>query len=171
MRGWSRLLRSVAGDMAVILVIWYVISAAVGQARVVPTSSMEPTILPGDRLWTDKVTLRFRPVTRGDIVIFTPPVPSQSPYVKRVIGLPGETVQVRDGRVWVNGIPLAEPYLAELPMYAYGPVTVGPDEYFVLGDNRNGSNDSHQWGLLPRRSITALAVLRYWPLDRFGSIK
>lgn len=152
------------------LLIWFVITTTVGEAREVPTPSMEPTILVGDRIWTDKLFLRFSQIERGDIIVFNPPFPSDAPYIKRVIGLPGETISIHDGKVWVNGAPLTEPYLAEPPAYLYGPVTVPAGKYLVLGDNRNHSNDGHVWGLLDARQIKARAVFRYWPPNRFGSL-
>ncbi len=168
LRPWLSLLR----DVLYGVLLWLIIITFVGQVRAVPTSSMEPTILVGDRFWTDKLVLRFTPIRRGDIVVFDPPPPVQAeyPYIKRVIGLPGETVEVRDGQVFINGEPLDEPYIAEPPQYTYGPVTIPEGQYFVLGDNRNLSNDSHEWGLLNRERIFARAVYRIWPLSRIGPI-
>ena len=168
---WRPLL-TLLKDILYGVLLWLLIITFVGQVREVPTGSMEPTILVGDRFWTDKLILRFTSIRRGDIVVFDPPpqVQAQYPYIKRVIGLPGETVEVRDGLVFINGEPLDEPYIAEPPRYTYGPVTIPEGQYFVLGDNRNLSNDSHEWGLLNRERIFARAVYRIWPLSRIGSI-
>ena len=168
---WRPLL-TLLKDILYGVLLWLLIITFVGQVREVPTGSMEPTILVGDRFWTDKLILRFTSIRRGDIVVFDPPpqVQAQYPYIKRVIGLPGETVEVRDGLVFINGEPLDEPYIAEPPRYTYGPVTIPEGQYFVLGDNRNLSNDSHEWGLLERERIFARAVYRIWPVDRIGSI-
>jgi len=169
LRPWITLLK----DIAYGVLLWLLIITFVGQVREVPSGSMEPTIMVGDRFWTDKLFLRFGSIARGDIVVFDPPPPIQSPYpfIKRVIGLPGETVEVRDGLVFINGEALDEPYIAEPPRYHYGPVTIPEGQYLVLGDNRNLSNDGHEWGLLDRDRIFARAVFRIWPFDRIGPIE
>ncbi|HWI51162.1 MAG TPA: signal peptidase I [Symbiobacteriaceae bacterium] len=156
-------------DVGLGLLLWLLLTAAVGEARVVPTGSMEPTIAVGDRIWTDKLFVRWESLERGDIVVFDPPFPAEDAYLKRIVGLPGETVEVKGGYVWIDGKPLAEPY-AEVASYRYGPVQIPAGEYFVLGDNRNISYDSHRWGLLSRDRITARAVCRIWPFDRAGRI-
>lgn len=168
---WRSVL-SLLKDVAYGVVLWLLITLFVGQARAIPSGSMEPTIQIGDRVWTDKLFLRFNPIERGDIVVFDPPPPvvSEYPYIKRVIGLPGETVEIREGQVLVNGEPLTEPYIAEAPRYQFGPVEIPEGQYLVLGDNRNWSNDSHEWGLLDRKRVFARAVFRFWPLNRMGSI-
>jgi signal peptidase I len=150
--------------------IWLLVTTAVGEARVVPSESMEPTIEIGDRLWTDKLLLRFEPVQRGDIVVFDPPIKSDDPYIKRVIGLPGDKVEVRQGTVFVNGTALKEPYEAEKPAYIFGPVTVPQGKYLMLGDNRNESYDSHYWGFVDASKIKSRAVFRFWPLSRLGRL-
>jgi len=156
-------------DVAIGLLLWLLLTAGVGEARIVPSGSMEPTIAVGDRIWTDKFLVRWGALQRGDIVVFEPPFPTESPYLKRVIGLPGETVEIRDGSVWINGKPLTEPYAAEAD-YEYGPVLIPQDQYLVLGDNRNVSYDSHRWGLVERERITARAIFRIWPLSRAGRL-
>lgn len=159
-------------DIALGVALWFLITTFVGEARQIPSGSMEPTIQIGDRVWTDKLFLRLSDLERGDIVVFDPPPPvvSDYPYIKRVIGLPGETVEVRGGKVYINGEPLEEPYIAEEPKYPYGPIPIPTGKYLVLGDNRNHSNDGHEWGLLDRDRISARAVIRFWPFDRFGAI-
>lgn len=160
-------------DIALGILLWFLITTFVGEARQIPSGSMEPTIHIGDRVWTDKLLLRFDEIERGDIVVFTPPPTefSDYPYIKRVIGLPGETVEVKNGHVLINGQALQEPYVADAPRYHYGPQAIGSGEYLMLGDNRNASNDGHRWGLLKRDQISARAVFRFWPFDRLGSIK
>lgn len=152
-------------------VLFWVLRSQVVEARLIPSESMVPTLEVNDRLITDKLLYRFTGLKRGDIVVFTPPVPSTDPYIKRVIGLPGDKVAVRDGKVFVNGVALDEPYIAEKPAYRL-PETAVPDGHLlVLGDNRNHSADSHVWGLLARDKVMGRAVFRYWPFDRIGVIR
>jgi signal peptidase I len=165
---------SLLKDIAFGVALWLLITTFVGEARQIPSESMLPTIHIGDRVWTDKLFLRFTSIKRGDIVVFNPPPaagPSDYPYIKRVIGLPGETIEVKNGKVFVNGEPLNEPYIAEAPVYHWGPEPVPEGHYLVLGDNRNHSNDGHVWGFLEADRISSRAVFRFWPLDRFGAIQ
>jgi signal peptidase I len=99
---------------------------------------------------------------RGDIIVFALPTDQSQDLIKRVIGLPGETIRIEDGKVTVNGNILEEPYISQSPVYN-GQWAVGEDQLFVLGDNRNNSKDSHQWGLLPRENVIGKALLIYWP--------
>jgi signal peptidase I len=136
---------------------------------------MLPTLEVNDRLIIDKVTYDFRTPERGEIVVFQPTVALKEQgfrdaFIKRIVGLPGEQVQVKKGIVFINGKPLAEPYLAAPPDYEYGPVVVPADHYLVLGDNRNHSFDSHFWGFVPRKNIIGRAAVRFWPPHRIGSI-
>ena len=103
---------------------------------------------------------------RGDAIVFRYPRDPRLDYIKRVIALPGETVEVRGGRVLINGAPLDEPYVKEPILYSLAPQVVPPNSYFVLGDNRNYANDSHIWGMVPQQNIVGKVWLRYFPLDR-----
>lgn len=103
---------------------------------------------------------------RGDAIVFHYPRDPRLDYIKRVIALPGETVEVRGGHVLVNGAPLTEPYVKEVPLYTLAPQVIPPNSYFVLGDNRNYANDSHIWGVVPQDNIVGKVWLRYFPLDR-----
>jgi signal peptidase I len=153
----------------------------VAEARYIPTGSMLPTIQgnpdawKADRIMVDKVSYRFHPPNRGDIVVFRPTDKLQgedrnSDFVKRVIGLPGDKVDIRGGKVYINNKALIENYIQEQPRYNYGPVTIPANQYFVLGDNRNNSYDSHYWGFVPRENIIGKAALRIWPIERMGSL-
>lgn len=149
----------------------------VAEARYIPSGSMLPTLQIDDRLIVDKVSYRFNTPQRGDIVVFSPTAALEKQnfhdaFIKRVIGLPGETIAVRGGRVYVNDQPLQENYIGkdEAPQYEWGPQTVPPDSYLVLGDNRNNSYDSHYWGFVPRDKIIGRAVVRFWPPNRVGEI-
>jgi signal peptidase I len=143
----------------------------VAEARYIPSESMVPTLEINDRLIIEKVGYHFREPQRGDVVVFSPTKTLEEQnyheaFIKRVIGLPGETVEVRNGRVYINNEPLSEPYIADEPDYQYGPQTVPQGQYLVLGDNRNKSYDSHAWGFVPKENIIGRAVLRFWPLNR-----
>ena len=146
----------------------------VAEARYIPSGSMLPTLEIDDRLIIDKLGYRFTEPQRGDVVVFNPTDELRKQYkdafIKRIIGLPGETVEVRDGQVFVNGEPLQENYIAEEPQYNWGPDTVPEDSYLVLGDNRNNSYDSHYWGFVPRDHIIGRAIVRFWPLNRMGGV-
>ncbi len=151
------------------------IRSFVAEARYIPSGSMEPTLEINDRLLIEKISYNFRKPERGDIVVFEPTDTLKEQnfrdaFIKRVIGLPGETIQVKDGRVFVNGKVIEEKYIEQEPAYDYGPAKVPEDQYLVLGDNRNNSFDSHSWGFVPRKNIIGRAAVRFWPVGRMGSL-
>lgn len=148
----------------------------IAEARYIPAGSMLPTLQINDRLIIDKWSYRFQPPQRGDIVVFSPTDTLKQKhykeaFIKRVIGLPGEKVEVKKGQVYINDRSLDENYIAESPKYQFGPVKVPPNSYFVLGDNRNNSFDSHYWGFVPRENIIGKASKRFWPLTSSGVIQ
>lgn len=112
----------------------------------------------------------FRGPQRGDVIVFRFPNEPSRDFIKRVIAVPGETVEVRDGLVYIEGRVLREPYITQRPHYNWGPEKVPPKHYFVLGDNRNNSYDSHSWGMLPEEYIIGQAWLSYWPFSSFGLV-
>ncbi|SRR5579883_1021784 len=157
------------------LLLAFGIRTFVAEARYIPSGSMKPTLQINDRLIIDKLSYDFTSPKRGDVVVFNPtPILKaehfHDAFIKRVIGLPGETVSVNNGRVFINRTPLQEPYIAAKPAYRFGPVVVPADSYLVLGDNRNDSYDSHYWGFVPRQDIIGRAVFRFYPLNRMGEI-
>ncbi|SRR5579883_1520324 len=156
-------------------VLAFGIRTFVAEARYIPSGSMLPTLQINDRLIVDKLGYHFKNPQRGDIVVFSPTDTLQKQnfhdaFIKRVIGLPGDKVEVKNGRVYINDQPLRENYIADSPQYQYGPVTVPQDQYLVLGDNRNNSYDSHYWGFVPRDHIIGRAIVRFWPMNRVGEI-
>jgi signal peptidase I len=125
---------------------------------------MKPTLVPGEFLLVNKLAYKFSGMTRGDIVVFHyPPQPSED-YIKRLVGLPGDTVKISKGQVTVNQQLLTEPYIMADPSYS-GEWQVPAGSIFVLGDNRNSSSDSHVWGFVPVDNIMGKAIVIYWPLQ------
>lgn len=186
----------VAKTLGLSVVLALGIRTFVAEARFIPSGSMLPTLQIDDRLIVDKVTYHFKDPQRGDIVVFMPPdkaatacavytpspgnLQTQAPqapiphpkdaYIKRIVGLPGDKVEVRTGRVLINDQPLPENYIEKSPEYQYGPKRVPEGSYLVLGDNRNNSCDSHYWDFVPRENLIGRAVVRFWPLNRLGGI-
>jgi signal peptidase I len=158
----------IGGALAIALFL----HAFVVQTFYIPSPSMTPTLQVNDRVIVDKVSYRFHNPHRKDIVVFTTPptVPKEfKDLVKRVIGLPGDRVEARNGHVFVNRQELNEPYLAQgTDTKDFGPVTVPAGEYWVMGDNRENSQDSRVFGPIPKSTIVGRAFLRIWPLSRFG---
>lgn len=145
------------------------------EVRYIPSESMTPTLQVGDQVVVEKLSDWFHPPERGDIVVFraTPELRARNlkdDMIKRVIGKPGDVVAVSQGKVWVNSQVLAEPYVRMGATYRFGPVVVPKDQYFVLGDNRNHSYDSHLWGFLPKQDIIGHAAIRLYPLTRFEGL-
>lgn len=135
----------------------------------VQSVSMEPTLHEGQYLIIFKLAYRLHPPERGDIIVLHPPNSAEDaiPYIKRLMGLPGDHIEIHDGRVWINGQALNEPYISGPPTYT-GSWVLGADQYFVLGDNRNNSSDSHAWGAITEEDIIGKAIFRYWPLRKIG---
>ena len=165
--GWARSLRELVETLILTLVIFLLIRFAAPNFRI-EGYSMEPNFHDGEHLFVNRLIYMLHPPKRGDVIVFVPPSNASQDYIKRVIGLPGERVQIIDGRVFINGKLLDEPYPLNPATYSFGPVTVGPDEYFVLGDNRDNSSDSHSWGMLPAKKIIGKAWITYWPLNMIG---
>jgi signal peptidase I len=147
------------------LILFFVINTLSARVRV-ENVSMKPTLQPGEFLLVNRVAYKLGEPSIGDIVVFHAPGSTELDYIKRIIGLPGDEVRIDEGTVYVNDQPLYEPFIAEAPTYG-GDWVVPEDEYFVLGDNRNNSSDSHLWGFVPEDDIVGRALLIYWPLSEF----
>jgi signal peptidase I len=145
----------------------------VAQAFRVQGTSMLPMLEDGERIIVNKFVYRFEPIERGDVVVFWYPRDPSVSFIKRVVGLPGEVVEVRAGTVYVNGEPLDEGYIDARfrDDESYSPVDVRKGYYYVLGDHRNSSNDSRSWGEVPEKYIYGRAVFRFWPLSKVGAIR
>ncbi len=158
------------------LIIFLVIQNFVAQPYQVEQMSMENTLLPGQYVLVDKLTPHFDSYKRGDIVVFTPPgaSPGSTPFIKRVIGLPGDTVDLRNGHVIINGQQISEPYVypgqTTEPLNGQDHWVVPPGDIFVMGDHREESSDSRVFGPVPIRNVIGRAWLRYWPLSTFEVI-
>jgi signal peptidase I len=162
---WARDLLVAIGLALVIIVFLY-------QPVKVEGTSMAPLLSDQERIFINKFVYRFEPVQRGDVVVFWYPLDRTKSFIKRVIGLPGETVEIRDGVVFVNGKMLTERYVPAQyeDLTDYGPVRVPRNSFFVMGDHRISSNDSRVFGPVPRQYIYGRAVFAYWPVDHFGSL-
>ncbi|MGN6378253.1 MAG: signal peptidase I [Gaiellales bacterium] len=175
--------------LAVAFGLAYLVQGWVVKPYRIPSVSMEPTLQVGDMVLVNRFIYRVHPPRRGDIVVFHPPGTGQTPvrgarteasvnFIKRIIGLPGETIQIVRGTVLICAAPhrachaLHEPYVMahRYPGDNYGPYTVPKGDYFVMGDNRGNSDDSRVWGPLPRKNIIGEAFLIYWPLNRIGTL-
>lgn len=168
-------------SILIAFVLAFVLKATVVRSYEVPTGSMEPTIMPGDRLLANRFIYFFHDPLPGDIVTFIPPesVPGKKsnflgqtiPFIKRVIALEGDIVEVRNGKVYRNNIFLNEPYIKQPPGYNFPPTKVPKGKLFVLGDNRCNSLDSHIWGFLSRNNVKAKAIFCFWPPNRIGIVR
>ena len=166
LRTWFR-------DILISLLIATAVVVFLYQPVKVEGTSMLPQLADEQRIFVNKFVYRFDSIRRGDVVVFKLPADPSRSYIKRVVGLPGEAVEVRQGRVYVEGLLIEEEHVpAVYRDYASHPaVTVPPGEYYVLGDHRNTSKDSRSWGTVPGADITGKAVFAYWPIERFGAVR
>lgn len=160
-----RFLRDLLQVVLPAIVLAMIVHLFLAQATVVYGQSMEPSLRPHQRLIVDKLTYRLRAPQRNDIIVLDLPGVNDM-LVKRIVGLPGETIEIRDGIVLVNNQELAEPFPHDIGHANMAPVTLNALEYFVMGDNRDNSNDSRSFGPVKRDAIVGRVWLRYWPLDQ-----
>lgn len=183
---WKRFLRDTVETIGLALILFVVINLISARVRV-EGYSMIPTLDNGQFVLISRLSYKFGDYQRGDIIVFRPPMyPEESflrrflglpniddnyeDYIKRIIGVPGDTVKVENGTVFINGVAMLEPYIAASPAYS-GEWLVPEGFLFVLGDNRNNSSDSHQWGLLPQENILGKALIIYWPFADWTVLK
>jgi len=166
MRGAAR---EIATTIIVAIVIFFVLQTTI-QSFIVVGYSMEPNFEPGQRLIVSKVSYRFGEPQRGNVIVFQPPKNQRPDYIKRIIALPGDTVEIKEGVVYINDRALDEPYIREASRDTLKPTEVPENEYFVLGDNRNNSNDSCDWGTVPRQNIIGKAWISIWPPEHWGLV-
>jgi signal peptidase I len=156
-----------AAAIAVFIVIFVV------QPVKVEGTSMQPQLVDQERIFVNRFIYRFKDIHRGDVIVFWYPKDHRKSFIKRVVGVPGNEVEIRGGSVYVNGAKIDEPYLKpEFRDYrSFRKVIVPPGEYFVLGDHRNSSNDSRSWGYVAQPLIYGKAVFSYWPFSRLGPVE
>lgn len=166
-RPGKSVLREVSESLIIAVVLALLIRTFMFQPFYIPTGSMEPNLMVQDHIIVNKVSYKLGEPERGDIVVFKYPVNPKKDFVKRLVGKPGERVEIRSGKVYINGSPMPEEYLpAGIKFSDFGPVIVPENSYLMLGDNRSNSEDSRVWGPLPGDLIIGKAVLIYWPFDR-----
>jgi signal peptidase I len=165
LRGWTRDLAVALGLVIVIMIFLY-------QPVKVEGTSMNPLLSDQERIFINKFVYRFEPIERGDVVVFWYPLDHSKSFIKRVVGLPGETLEIRSGHVYVDDRELHDQFVPSgyLDGSNYGPLRIMAGEYFVMGDHRDSSNDSRVFGPVPRPYIYGKAVFAYWPVDHFGSL-
>lgn len=165
-RAWARDIFFAA--LTAILIVVFII-----QPVKVEGTSMQPHLADQERIFVNKFIYHFSEIERGDVVVFWYPKEPSKSFIKRVVGLPGETVEVRSGVAYVDGRELDERYVRSdfFDYHSYGPFTVPADSFFVMGDHRNSSNDSRHWGCVPRENIFGKAVFRYWPVSKLGLLE
>lgn len=159
--------REIIETLLLTFFIFWLVNGLIGRYRI-DGSSMNPTLIDGEYLIINNVTYLLDEPQRGEIIVFEHPRNDLN-LIKRVIGLPGDHVEINSGTVWVNDTPLSEPYIAAPPNYS-GSWDVPEGQFFVLGDNRNNSSDSHSWGYLPRDNILGKAAFVYWPPSEWGPV-
>jgi signal peptidase I len=165
----SRTLFNDIRDTILMVVAIYTLVNLIAPRYIVEGDSMQPNFETGEWIIVNRLGYLTGAPQRGDVVILDFEEP-QEDLIKRVVGLPGETIEIHDGLVFVDGVPLNEPYTFAEPRYLEEPVTLGPDEYFVLGDNRNNSRDSHMFGPVTRDHVIGKAWLIYWPPPDWGTV-
>jgi signal peptidase I len=166
--GGRSLLREILETVLLALILFLVLNTTTARFQV-QGSCMEPTLHDGQYLVVGKLLYWVHPPERGDVIILHPPNNPTQDYIKRIVGLPGEQIEIRDGKVWVDGILLEESYVATSPTYS-GSWDLEEGKYLVLGDNRNNASDSHSWGVLPQENIVGKAWLCYWPPEEWGLV-
>ncbi|MGA3292972.1 MAG: signal peptidase I [Candidatus Acidiferrales bacterium] len=165
LRSWTR-------DLAVALGLAIVIMIFLYQPVKVEGTSMNPLLSDQERIFINKFIYRFEPIERGDVIVFWYPLDRSKSFIKRVVGLPGEMIEIRSGHLYVDGEELPDQYVPAgyLDGSNYGPRRIPVDDYFVMGDHRDSSNDSRVFGPVPRPYIYGKAVFAYWPVNHFGSL-
>jgi signal peptidase I len=165
---WRHMLLDIFQTVAISILLFVGINFVTARIRI-ESVSMENTLHPGNAVLVNRLAYRFKLPERGDIVVFDPPFESPEPYIKRVIGLPGDEISIREGYVFVNEELISEPYIKDKPVMR-GTWIVPENAIFAMGDNRNNSSDSRNWGPVPLENIIGQALFIYWPPNEMGSL-
>lgn len=165
---WGSIFLEIFQTLIMALIFYFLIDSFFPRVRV-ENISMKPTLQPGELLLVNKLSYRLGEPHHGDVIVFHYPGNPSEDYIKRLIGLPGDDIRVENGLVYINNQPMNEPYIAAPPAYN-GDWKIPEDSYFVLGDNRNQSSDSHSWGFVPKDLIVGKALIIYWPLDQVKTL-
>jgi signal peptidase I len=166
---WRRALVDILETVILSVALFLGINMVSARIRV-ESISMQPTLYAGNFVLVNKIAYKFGSPERGDVIVFRyPPDPEQTPYIKRIIGLPGDNIRIYDGKVYVNEQLLVEPYIAAIT-HQGGEWTVPANSIFVMGDNRNNSSDSRSWGMVPMENVIGKAEVVYWPPDKWGML-
>jgi signal peptidase I len=166
----SKYIRDVAITILVALLVFILLQTTIGSFKVYGTSMM-PGVKDGEYIMVSKIVYVFEQPQRGEVIVFSSPRNPESDLIKRVIGIPGDTIEIKENKVFLNKKPLTEPYILEKPNYHYPEQQIPPGNYFVLGDNRNNSSDSHTGWLLPKENIIGKALFSYWPPPDWAIVK
>lgn len=166
--GWVTFLLETVQTIILAVVLYFLIDSVVARVRV-ENISMEPTLMPGQFILVNKLAVKLNDIQRGDIIVFHFPQNPKEDYIKRVIGLPGDSIVIRGNKVFVNNQEITEPYISAEPAYN-GTWVVPEGKLFVLGDNRNQSSDSHSWGYVPINLVVGKALIIYWPLENIKTL-
>lgn len=175
----KKLIREYAESLLIAAVLALIIRTFIIAPFKIPTSSMEPTLMPGDKIFVNRFIYRFRPPQRGDVVVFRYPEDIHRDFIKRLVAFSGETIEIANGKIVINGEAVDTPEIFQKLQYsnrgAYGAenaqITIPDDCYFVLGDNSDSSRDSRYWGFVPRKFLLGKAFVIWWPLTRMGGIE
>ncbi len=159
-------IKEILKTIVISVAITLIITTFIAQITQIRGRSMEPSLIDGERVVNVKIVYRIEKPKRGEVIIFKPPFRTKENYIKRIIGLPGEKVEIKNGYVYINDKLLNEPYIVNRSHDNWGPKIVPPNKYFVLGDNRVNSSDSRVWGFLPKENIIGKAILIFWPLNK-----
>ena len=165
---WGSIFLEIFQTLIMALIFYFLIDSFFPRVRV-ENISMKPTLQPGELLLVNKLSYRLGQPHHGDVIVFHYPGNPSEDYIKRLIGLPGDDIRVENGLVYINNQPMDEPYIAAPPAYN-GNWKIPQDMFFVLGDNRNQSSDSHSWGFVPKDLIVGKALIIYWPLDQVKTL-
>jgi len=174
----KREIKEWAQSIAIALILTLIIRTYVIQAFKIPSGSMRPSLMEGDKLFVNKFIYRFRPMERGDIIVFRYPGEPKKDFIKRLVAFENETVELKDGKILVNGKALDDPNtFAKFYYYNHDPfggpnekIKVPQDSFYVLGDNSANSTDSRFWGFVPEKNIIGKAIFRWWPPRRMGKL-